>query len=48
MQSDQLVSKRRSELFKRVKGGAIIKLLDDVVLHESIYNLGNQDKVNVS
>lgn len=48
MQSDQLVSKRRSELFKRVKGGAIIKLLDDVVLHESIYNLGNQEKINVS
>ena len=42
MQSDQLISKRKSELFKRVKGGAIIKLLSENILLESIYNLGKE------
>ena len=52
LQSDQLISKRKSELFKRVKGGAIIKLLNEEQLKESIYNLGNEggyggDNVNL-
>ena len=42
MQSDQLISKKKSELFKRVKGGAIVKLLSDELISESIYNLGNE------
>lgn len=45
MQSDQMISKRRSELFKRVKGGAIVKLLTETKesMQESIYNLGNEE-----
>lgn len=42
LQSDQLISKKKSELFKRVKGGAIVKLLSDELISESIYNLGNE------
>ena len=43
--SDQLVSKRKSELFKRLKGSTIIKLLKSTQENqiESIYNLGNED-----
>jgi centrosomal protein CEP41 len=43
--SDQLVSKRKSELFKRLKGHTIIKLLKSTQENqiESIYNLGNED-----
>ena len=54
MQSDQLISKRKSELFKRVKGGAIIKLLTDVkesIHQECIYNMGNENlnvRLNIS
>lgn len=44
MQSDQLVSKRKSELFKRVKGGAIIKLFSEIKIQESIYNLGGNNE----
>ena len=40
--SDQLVSKRKSELFKRVKGSTIVKLLNQNPQTESIYNLGNE------
>lgn len=42
-QSDQLVSKRKSEMFKRVKGSTIIKLLNAAKSSqtESIYNVGS-------
>ena len=41
--SDQLISKRKSEMFKRLKGSTIIKLLKSTQEKqtESIYNLGN-------
>ena len=41
--SDQLISKRKSELFKRVKGSTIIKLIKAAQANqtESIYNLGS-------
>ena len=44
--SDQLISKRKSELFKRVKGSTIIKLIKSAKENqtESIYNLGNGDQ----
>ena len=50
-QSDQLVSKRKNEMFKRVKGSTIIKLLNAAKSSqtESIYNLGpgqEQEEVN--
>jgi len=44
MQSDQMISKRKSELFKRVKGGAIIQLFSDIKINESIYNLGGKNE----
>lgn len=40
--SDQLVSKRKSEMFKRIKASTIIKLLNQNTQTESIYNLGNE------
>ena len=42
--SDQLISKRKSEMFKRVKGSTIIKLINIAQSNqtESIYNLGNE------
>ncbi len=45
--SDQLVSKRKSELFKRLKGHTIIKLLKSTQENqiESIYNIGNEEMV---
>ena len=44
--SDQLISKRKSELFKRVKGSTIIKLIKAAKENqtESIYNLGNNEQ----
>ena len=41
--SDQLISKRKSEMFKRVKGSTIIKLIKAAQENqkESIYNLGS-------
>ena len=44
--SDQLISKRKSELFKRVKGSTIIKLIKSAKESqtESIYNLGSGDQ----
>ena len=41
--SDQLISKRKSEMFKRVKGSTIIKLIKAAQANqtESIYNLGS-------
>lgn len=55
MESDQLVSKRKSELFRRIKGGAIIKLISENLISESIYNLAkeeeaiqNEPNINVS
>ena len=46
--SDQLISKRKSELFKRVKGSTIIKLIKSAKENqtESIYNLGNGEQNN--
>ena len=45
--SDQLVSKRKSELFKRLKGHTIIKLLKSTQENqiESIYNIGNEEMI---
>ena len=41
--SDNLVSKRKSELFKRIKGSTIIKLLHSSENQgENIYNVGNE------
>jgi hypothetical protein len=37
--SDKNVSKRKGELFKRVRGGTILKLLEENNNTESIYNL---------
>ena len=44
--SDQLISKLKSELFKRVKGSTIIKLIKAAKENqtESIYNLGNNEQ----
>jgi len=44
--SDQLIAKRKNELFKRVKGSTIIKLIKSAKENqtESIYNLGNGDQ----
>ena len=42
--SDQLVSKRKSEMFKRIKAHTIIKLLNQNTQTESIYNLGNDNE----
>lgn len=42
--SDQLVSKRKSEMFKRIKASTIIKLLNQNTQTESIYNLGNDNE----
>jgi centrosomal protein CEP41 len=46
LMSDQLISKRKSELFKRLKGSTIIKLLKSAKENqtESIYNLGNGEQ----
>ena len=41
---DQLVSKRKSEMFKRIKAHTIIKLLNQNTQTESIYNLGNDNE----
>jgi centrosomal protein CEP41 len=47
--SDQLISKRKSEMFKRVKGSTIIKLIKAAQANqtESIYNLGNEPNPNL-
>ena len=42
--SDQLVSKRKSEMFKRIKSHTILKLLNQNTQTESIYNLGNDNE----
>ena len=42
--SDSFVTKRRSELFKRIKGSTIVKLIDENHISESIYNLAEEDK----
>ena len=47
--SDNLVSKRKSELFKRIKGSTIIKLLHSSENQgENIYNIGNDINNNNS
>jgi len=48
--SDQLISKRKSEMFKRVKGSTIIKLIKAAQANqtESIYNLGNDPNPNLA
>ena len=40
--SDQFLSKRKNELFKRLKASTIIKLLSENHNTESIYNLANE------
>ena len=47
--SDKLVSKRKSELFKRIYPSTVVKLLDECTNTESIYNLAeecNAESVN--
>ena len=46
--SDQLIAKRKNEMFKRVKGSTIIKLIkaSEAKQTESIYNLGNGEQNN--
>jgi len=48
--SDQLISKRKSEMFKRVKGSTIIKLIKAAQANqtESIYNLGSGGDANLN
>ncbi len=47
LESDKLISKKKSELFKRVNAKAIHKLLNENNLHESIYNLSvNDNKID--
>jgi len=48
--SDQLISKRKSEMFKRVKGSTIIKLIKAAQANqtESIYNLGSGGDPNAN
>ena len=45
----QLISKRKREMFKRVKGSKIIKLIKVAQANqtESIYNLGNEPNPNL-
>lgn len=49
--SDQLVAKRKNEMFKRIKASTIVKLLNQTKETESIYNLGagvaNEDPKNM-
>jgi hypothetical protein len=40
--SDQFLTKRKNELFKRLKSSTIIKLLSENNITESIYNLANE------
>jgi hypothetical protein len=40
--SDQFLSKRKNELFKRLKSSTVIKLLSENKNTESIYNLANE------
>jgi len=42
--SDQYLSKRKDELFKRLRGTTIIKLLLENNNKESIYNLANENE----
>lgn len=44
LMSDQLVSKRKSEMFKRIKGSTIVKLLNQPKETESIYNVGGGEE----
>ena len=46
--SDQLIAKRKNEMFKRVKGSTIIKLIkaSEAKQTESIYNLGSGEQNN--
>ena len=45
----QFISKRKREMFKRVKGSKIIKLIKVAQANqtESIYNLGNEPNPNL-
>lgn len=42
--SDQYVSKRKNELFKRIKASTVVKLLEENNNSESIYNLAEESK----
>lgn len=46
--SDQYVSKRKSELFKRIKSSTVVKLIDENNNSESIYNLAEENNVEES
>jgi centrosomal protein CEP41 len=41
--SDQLVMKRKTELFRRIKCSTLHKLITEVGFIESIYNLGKDE-----
>jgi hypothetical protein len=42
VQSDTFITKRKNELFKRLKPGTIVKLIDKNTNTESIYNLADE------
>jgi hypothetical protein len=42
--SDSFVTKRRTELFKRIKASTVVKLLEENNNQESIYNLADEGK----
>ncbi len=46
--SDKLVSKRKSELFKRINPTTVIKLIEECATKESIYNLADETSDNVN
>jgi hypothetical protein len=46
--SDKLVSKRKSELFKRINPTTVIKLIEECTTKESIYNLADENLENVN
>jgi hypothetical protein len=41
--TDKFVAKRKNELFKRIKGSTLVKLLEENQNSESIYNLANEN-----
>jgi hypothetical protein len=43
-QSDQFISKRKNELFKRIKPNTLVKLIEKNPNTESIYNLADESE----
>ena len=46
--SDKYVSKRKGELFRRIKSGTVVKLIEENNNTESIYNIVDEEDENVS